>query len=196
MLRLPRRPKRHRDRPPGPRWRVSYANVAATLALVIALAGGTAYAASKIIITKPSQISTSVRKALHGATGPAGAPGAVGAAGLSGPAGGESAWAEIASNGTIVQQSGGITMTPGGNPSTYGYCLNVPGTIHLAVASADGSAAGAIVVVSQETLADPGSVYLQGTIAAGVCSPSTNLVVITENASGAGVAEAFNLIVS
>jgi hypothetical protein len=194
MLRAPWRPKRHRDRPPGPWRRVSYANVAATLALVIALAGGTAYAASKIIITKTSQISKSVRNALHGATGPAGAPGAVGAAGAAGPAGGESAWAEIASNGAIVQQSGGITMTPGSSPSAYGYCLNVPGTIHLAVASADGSTPGG--TLSTEVLVDPGSSYLQATIASGVCSSSTNLVVVTLNVFGAGAAEAFNLIVS
>jgi hypothetical protein len=194
MLRLPRRPKRHRDRPPGPRRRVSYANVAATLALVIALAGGTAYAASKIIITKTSQISTSVRKALHGATGPAGAPGAAGAAGATGPAGGESAWAEIASNGAILQQSGGITLTPGSTPAASVYCLDVPGTIHLAVASADGSTAGG--TLSTEILVDPGSTYLQATIAAGVCSSSTNLVVVTLYGSGAVAAEAFNLIIS
>ena len=93
-----------------------------------------------------------------------------------------------------MQQSGGITLTPGSSPGASVYCLNVPGTIHLAVASADLSTPGASVTT--EILVDPGSGYLQGLIAAGVCSSSTNLAVVTLNASGAGTAEAFNLIIS
>jgi hypothetical protein len=69
----------------------------------------------------------------------------------------------------------------------------VPGTIHLAVASADGSTNA---LASIEVLVDPGSGYLQATIVAGVCSSSTNLAVVTQNASGADAAEPFNLIVN
>ena len=72
------------------RKRFTYANVAATLALVFAMTGG-AYAANKFLITSTKQISPKVLKALKGKAGPAGANGANGAngaAGATGPAGG------------------------------------------------------------------------------------------------------------
>lgn len=46
--------------------RLSYANVTATLALVIALGGGTAWAAHTYLITSTSQIKPSVLKKLRG----------------------------------------------------------------------------------------------------------------------------------
>ena len=70
------------------RKRVTYANVAMTLALVFAMSGG-AYA-SKYLITSTKQISPKVLKTLKGAagkTGPAGAAGAQGAQGAQGPQG-------------------------------------------------------------------------------------------------------------
>jgi hypothetical protein len=78
--------------------RFTYANVAATLALLFAMTGG-AYAANKLLITSTKQISPKVLKALKGASGkngaagpagPAGAPGVgtAGAVGPQGPAGG------------------------------------------------------------------------------------------------------------
>jgi hypothetical protein len=54
--------------------RLSYANVAATVALVFAMAGG-AVAATHYIITSTSQIKPSVRAALRGARGPRGPAG-------------------------------------------------------------------------------------------------------------------------
>ena len=71
------------------RKRLTYANVAMTLALVFAMSGG-AYAASKYIITSTKQIKPSVLKSLKGAkgaTGAAGAAGAQGAQGLKGETG-------------------------------------------------------------------------------------------------------------
>jgi hypothetical protein len=68
------------------RGRVSYASVAATLALVFAMSGG-AYAASRYVITSTKQIKPSVLKQLKGAAGAAGAKGAAGATGATGPAG-------------------------------------------------------------------------------------------------------------
>jgi hypothetical protein len=74
------------------RRRLTYANVAMTLALVFAMSGG-AYAASKYVITSNKQIKPSVLRQLQGkagktgAQGPAGPAGAVGAAGPQGPAG-------------------------------------------------------------------------------------------------------------
>jgi hypothetical protein len=77
------------------RRRPSYANVAATLALVVAIGGGTAWAATHkrhhhYVITSTSQIRPKVLKKLHGAHGTAGtngAPGAGGSKGATGPTG-------------------------------------------------------------------------------------------------------------
>lgn len=68
------------------RRRFTYANVAATLALVFAMTGG-AYAANKFLITSTKQISPKVLKSLKGSSGKAGANGAQGAAGAAGPQG-------------------------------------------------------------------------------------------------------------
>ena len=68
------------------RKRLTYANVAMTLALVFAMTGG-AYAASKYLITSTKQISPKVLKSLKGAKGVNGANGPAGAAGPAGPAG-------------------------------------------------------------------------------------------------------------
>jgi hypothetical protein len=77
----------------APRKRMSYANVAATLALVLALGGGTAWAAQHYLITSTNQIKPSVLKSLRGyrgyrgyrgANGTNGANGATGATGATG----------------------------------------------------------------------------------------------------------------
>jgi hypothetical protein len=68
------------------RSRLTYANVAVTVALVFAMTGG-AYAAKKYLITSTKQISPSVLKALQGKGGVAGAAGVAGAQGPAGPAG-------------------------------------------------------------------------------------------------------------
>ena len=71
--------------------KLSYANVAATLALFFSMSGG-ALAASHYLINSTKQISPKVLKALKGkkgATGPTGATGATGATGKEGPAGKE-----------------------------------------------------------------------------------------------------------
>src|ERR1019366_898531 len=60
--------------------KLTYANVASTLALLLVLAGGTAYAANHYLITKTSQIKPSVLKDLRGRAGSSGAPGALGGA--------------------------------------------------------------------------------------------------------------------
>jgi hypothetical protein len=68
------------------RRRVTFANVALTVALVFAMSGG-AFAAGKFLITSTKQISPKVLKSLQGKAGPAGANGAQGTAGPAGPAG-------------------------------------------------------------------------------------------------------------
>src|SRR5262249_2057744 len=65
---------------------LSFANVAATLALVLAMSGG-AYAAKRYVITSTKQIKPSVLASLHGKQGPKGLTGAAGAAGAAGPKG-------------------------------------------------------------------------------------------------------------
>ena len=84
---------RRRDRRDGaPRRRVSYANVASTLALVAAIGGGTAWAASHhYLITSTSQIKPKVLNKLRGHRGPVGATGAKGAPGAAGPKGAKGA---------------------------------------------------------------------------------------------------------
>ncbi len=80
----------------------TYANVAATLALVFAMAGG-AYAAKHYLITSTSQISPKVLAALKGkpgASGSSGAQGPQGPAGPAGPAGGGGAKGDSGTNGT------------------------------------------------------------------------------------------------
>jgi len=73
------------------RSRLTYANVAATLALVLAMSGG-AYAATRVIITSEKQIAKSVLRKLKapgakGLTGAAGSAGPTGPQGLAGAAG-------------------------------------------------------------------------------------------------------------
>jgi len=68
------------------RKRLTWANIAMTLALVFAMSGG-AYAAGKYLITSTKQISPKVLKSLVGKAGKTGANGAPGAAGPAGPTG-------------------------------------------------------------------------------------------------------------
>jgi len=68
------------------RKRVTYANVAMTFALVLAMGGG-AYAAGKYVITSIKQIKPSVVKELRGKGGPSGPAGPVGPAGAQGTQG-------------------------------------------------------------------------------------------------------------
>jgi hypothetical protein len=110
------------------------------------LAGGSAWAAHRYLITSRRQISPSVLEALKGATGPAGQSGAAGPTGPGGPAGpgGPSgprgltgpggatgatgpgtatAFGQVAANGTInfVTPTGSLSVTKIG---TGVYCIN------------------------------------------------------------------------
>ncbi len=66
--------------------RLTYANVAATLALVLAMSGG-ALAAKHYLINSTKQINPKVLKKLHGARGAVGPNGLVGPEGVQGPQG-------------------------------------------------------------------------------------------------------------
>ncbi|HTA15372.1 MAG TPA: hypothetical protein VK781_11005 [Solirubrobacteraceae bacterium] len=79
---------------------LTYANVAATLALVFAMSGG-AYAASKFLITSTKQIKPSVLSQLKGKAGAAGAQGPAGPAGLQGAPGAPGAKGETGAAGVV-----------------------------------------------------------------------------------------------
>src|SRR5439155_12221593 len=70
----------------SPRRHLNYANVTATLALVLAMSGG-AFAAKHYLINSTKQVSPKVLKALKGKTGKAGATGKEGPAGKEGSLG-------------------------------------------------------------------------------------------------------------
>jgi hypothetical protein len=107
------------------RKRLTYANVAMTLALVFAMSGG-AYAANKYLITSTKQISPKVLKSLkgkagaNGAQGPAGAAGATGAGGPQGPVGAAGAKGETGAAGAP-----GTNGTNGTNGTT-GFTKTLP----------------------------------------------------------------------
>jgi len=76
------------SRPGGPpRRRFSYANVAASLALLLAVGGGTALAAHHYLVVSRSQIKPNVLRSLHGNRGYRGYRGYSGASGATGLAG-------------------------------------------------------------------------------------------------------------
>src|SRR5665213_2666948 len=81
-----RRLGHHGDRT-GSRKRTSYANVVSTLALVLAIGGGTAWAAHHYLITSTNQIKPSVLRKLHGANGHKGTNGTNGSNGATGATG-------------------------------------------------------------------------------------------------------------
>ena len=129
-----------------PRRRVSYANVASTVALVIALGGGTAWAAHTYVITSTSQIKPSVLKKLHGKNGTNGTNGTNGANGTNGTKGATGA---AGTNATVNGVAAGGDLTGSfPNPSI------APGAITpakigpiptVAVTNSAGEAAHAVV---------------------------------------------------
>ena len=182
--------KRIRIRRPSP------ALVIACLALLIAL-GGTGYAALVLpansvgtaqlklnAVTSAKVKNGSLLRADFkagqvpgGAAGPAGPAGAAGAAGPAGPAGPGAKWAIVKPDGTIVAQSGGITLTS--KPTGGEYILDF------------GSVVTGHLIVASSALA--GDSAFRGTVSAGPCGgtgegftcPSGNdtnhVVVFTDN---------------
>lgn len=125
---------RDTDRPGLRRPRLTYANVVATLALFLALSGGSALAASKLI--KGSQIAKGTITAANIKSGsllskdfkkgqlPKGAPGATGPAGPAGPAGSAVAYGRVlittTGNPTL---NGAVGLTTVTNPQAGVYCF-------------------------------------------------------------------------
>ena len=110
------------------RKRLTYTNVAMTLALVFAMTGG-AYAASKFVITSTKQIKPSVLKQLQGKAGKAGAAGANGANGAQGPQGAAGTPGKDGTNGTNgTNGKDGAPGTPGtnGKDGLTGFTATLP----------------------------------------------------------------------
>jgi Collagen triple helix repeat (20 copies) len=110
------------------RKRLSYANVAVTLALVFAMTGG-AYAANHFLITSTKQISPKVLKALKGkpgANGANGAQGPAGPAGATGPGGPQGPAGATGKEGAAGKE--GPQGEPGkeGKPGTTGFTKTLP----------------------------------------------------------------------
>jgi Collagen triple helix repeat (20 copies) len=153
------------------RKRITYANVAATLALVFSMTGG-AIAANHYLINSTKQINPKVLKKLRGnrgakgATGGKGATGATGAAGVNGSTGkaGETgapgtavAYALVNADGTVdPAHSKGVTSANVTKESTSAYCFrNLGFTPKAAVATVQLSVAAPKFFAS---VAIPGSV--------------------------------------
>jgi hypothetical protein len=127
MFRPRRQPARNSSEQPEPRRRLTYANVAATLALVLAIGGGSAYAAKQYLVSSTKQIAPNVLKKLHGASGTNGtngangATGATGATGTAGTNGATSVVEEFASAAILANSNGSVTVNcPAGTKATGG----------------------------------------------------------------------------
>jgi hypothetical protein len=143
------------------RVKLTYANVVATMALFIALAGGTALAATQILpknsvgskqikkeAVTPAKLNAAAKSTLTGKTGPAGPQGPQGAQGSqgsqgskgdTGPAGTAVAYAAIEANGTVdLAHSKGISAANVEHPGTGIYCFpNLPFTVKNIIGSPD-----------------------------------------------------------
>jgi len=178
------------------RSRLTYANVVSTLALFITLAGGSAYAASKLITGKQIAPGTITAKnikhhsllKLDFATGqlPAGPQGPVGGTGPQGPqgaAGTARAWGIIATSGTtgnasFTAQSG----FPGAplNPSTGVYCIPAPA----------GAQNEGVVLTAQA-----GEAEFLAQATPNQCGTSNDYEVLAGDSTGTLTNEPFNIVV-
>jgi hypothetical protein len=138
--------------------RLTYANVAATLALVFSMTGG-ALAAKHYLVNSTKQINPKVLKKLkgqNGKTGPtgpagaAGAPGTPGTPGAQGPAGPGIEWALVSgATASIIEQSGGISVTSRAAPGAYYINFPSPVTGHaISSLTWDGTFPGAGISIA------------------------------------------------
>lgn len=165
--------------------RLTYANVAMTMALVLAMSGG-AFAARHYIITSTNQISPKVLKSLRGRRGPGGPAGPAGPAGPQGPQGAKGDTGSAGEKGTagesVVGKTvattekskceglGGAEYAVGGKATTV--CNGAPwsagGTLPKGktetgawfVSAAGGSAGGISFAIPLPTPLGPGQVHI------------------------------------
>jgi hypothetical protein len=182
------------------RRRFSYANVAATLALVLSMSGG-ALAASHYLINSTKQINPKVLKKLKGNTGPKGLTGLTGLTGATGATGGTGGtgaagkdgtsatalWARVKEDGTLKAGSGTVSsakLFTGGYEVVFN--RNVSACAYIA-------SVGSASVSSNNTAFDgsgPGEVLVEPRF------EKTNAVFVdTQNSSGTEVNNSFHLAV-
>ena len=140
---------------------LSYANVAATLALVFAMSSG-ALAANRYLINSSKQINPNVLKKIKGAagkTGVAGKKGASGAVGAGGPTGAVGAGGAAGQEGVPGKEgSAGREGTPGKNGATGEVGATGPSNGYQASKEAVGLLASSLTSVG--TLTVPAGSYL------------------------------------
>src|SRR6202012_5752251 len=100
--------------------RLTYANVTATLALVLAMSGG-ALAANHYLIHSTKQISPKVLKKLHGARGRTGPNGLIGPQGVKGETGGRGPRGPEGEPGFSA-----LSVVPGGREKSGGVARSAP----------------------------------------------------------------------
>lgn len=184
--------------------KLSYANVAATLALFFTMTGG-ALAAHHYLITSTKQISPKVIKALKGKTGPVGPQGKEGTAGKEGKEGKQGVqgvqgpgarWALVSGDHTkILAQSGGISITTTAGAGVYlDMGADVNGDVIEATPAytdADGGFRGPLIA----TICGGSSQYAATCTASGT-DDTHHVWVFTENSAGtAGENHAFYVAV-
>jgi hypothetical protein len=110
------------------RGRTTYANVAATLALVFSMSGG-ALAANHYLINSTKQINPKVLKKLQGHKGRSGARGATGPTGPAGPAGSQGAQGGGGTEGGVGPQGPGAAQLTIALPASTSPSFTNVGTI-------------------------------------------------------------------
>lgn len=164
------------------RKRLSYANVAATLALVFSMTGG-AMAANHYLISSTKQIKPSILKKLKGnagakgATGPQGAQGAQGGAGPAGPAGSAVAFARILGAGepkAPLDSANSKNVSAASEPQEGVYCLTTTVPFSNITAMAD-------LFSGDETFVSANTSIVPLEIEAKLCPAGTTVIVETRS---------------
>jgi hypothetical protein len=184
---------------------LTYANVAATLALFFAMSGG-ALAANHYLITSSKQINPKVLRSLKGktgktgktgptgptgvaaatgATGAKGETGKEGAAGKEGPAGSAVAYARVEANGTLDKANSKNVTSSELSSITGVYCITPSVAVHNVVVSVPhiGGDSGNFAQADIPAIGDP---------ATGACS--TPAWVYTRNAAGSNENHPFYVV--
>ncbi len=186
---------RLRERRGARHGRASYAKVGATLAVILALGGGSAWAASiahksktkpkhHYLISSTSQIKPSVLSQLHGAHGTNGTNGATGPAGPTGAPGATGFTSTLPTGKTELGTWGGNMGASTSSPYYIAISFNIP----LAAAPA----INVIAVGGASTAACPGTVGAPAAASGNICiyeahlSAGTTMFTFNPNVDGGG----------
>lgn len=155
---------------------ITYANVAATLALVFSMTGG-AIAASRYLVNSTKQISPKVLEKLRGHNGRSGAKGATGPIGPAGPTGKEGPQGSAGAQGKEGPQGPGASQLTFALPASASASFKNVGTIEGIALEAKCSEEPANKVVLEMNYTAPfASTFMQTRVASinGLASVTTN----------------------